>query len=267
MDKSSELIEELFQGSDYPEVNPCPVDGLNSDYEEIFRDLLEDTDFPSLLSHMRSKNVLDLFGGGYFLGNSSFDSMTGVRLANLDYTLLEKLKTQAIPDRIIKIETLEHLMNNSNRVILNTNIWDDTAWELIRTRVKNLGINGFDLIACRPEGPFRWYRFNTRYSNLDKCAVYTRLFLNMTSLLGPNGQLYTQFPTPNPFMDIDPSYSIIKGILDQRADLVVDPTNSTARVVRSHDKKGFEDFSCLPLQSLSNIYASTKPNLELNSSD
>jgi len=76
----------------------------------------------------------------------------------------------------MKIETLEDLMHNPSRVILGTNIWDDTAWELIRTRAKSLGINGFDLIVCRPEGPLRWYRFNTRYSNSDQCAVYTRLF-------------------------------------------------------------------------------------------
>ena len=176
MDRSSALIGELFQGSDYPEVNPCPVDGLYPDYEKTFHGLLGDEDFPTLLSRMRSRNVLDIFGGGYFLKNSSFDSMTAVRLVNLDHTLVEKLKTAVIPDQTMKIETLEDLMHNPSRVILGTNIWDDTAWELIRTRAKSLGINGFDLIVCRPEGPLRWYRFNTRYSNSDQCAVYTRLF-------------------------------------------------------------------------------------------
>jgi hypothetical protein len=101
----------------------------------------------------RSLNILDLFGGAYFLENlDQVSKIIGVRLKNIDASLNTKEALQAWRS-LHKEQELTELIQNPKREILEGNLYESKTWRALKERM-SADISGFDLIVCRPQGPF-----------------------------------------------------------------------------------------------------------------
>jgi len=142
-------------------------------YEYTFQSILSQIgveDFQELAELRASQlkreiQVLDLFGGAYFLSDLQHVSkIVGVRLGNIDRELVVKEKLKAEIPQILRSlfgvteketqdrsEILDDLVNNKKRLIIEGSLYQGKIWNKLFAENKNIG---FDIIVCRPEGPF-----------------------------------------------------------------------------------------------------------------
>ena len=127
-------------------------------YNETFEKLLDKLNVESIgeLVHNRAAalkrplNVLDLFGGAYFLHDlTDVNKIIGVRLRNVDQELQKDLEEQ---HALAQVE-LNALANDPRREILEGNLYNASTWNKLAEKLDTDG-KGFDLITCRPQGPF-----------------------------------------------------------------------------------------------------------------
>lgn len=176
-------------------------------YEETFNQLLSQfgaenfSDFveQKAIKLGRSIRVLDLFGGAYFLEDlDNVSKIVGVRIKNMDNAFLEQ-KYGQVKNRF------SYLVNNPKRKIIEGDLYKGKTWRSIRDdNSSNSGGEGFDLIVCRPEGPFR----NTNLQNIESISddgvareeIFVSLLERSLEILsGEDGTLFTQ--TPNLITD------------------------------------------------------------------
>jgi len=202
-------MQEIEKVNDKDYWNWDGIDNIKS-YEHTFRSILEKlnySDFQDLVEQReylskRQLHVLDLFGGAYFLKDlSSVKTITGVRLRNIDDTLLNDLDT--IPHEPKYTQRLKSIVQESKRNIIEGNLYKNETWKKIIEDSKQKQRPAFDLIICRPEGPFAASgKPNTKgISILDveddgvaREEIYIRLLEKALSMLAVYGLFLSQIP-------------------------------------------------------------------------
>ncbi len=193
-----------------PILDVFSYDGINkpqNQYEVTFAPFLGSS-FWNLL-HERKKEgqstqVLDLFGGGYFLENlDPVDSLTAVRLCNIDDELVRRgtfmfLACQSTAEEEIvakRQSALRNLRESKKRFVLKGNLYSNSTWVDLEKHMATKRIPSFDLIICRPELAFRNEFLRAVDASLDAYSiVFAKLFKRATTLLSQTGVLYTQVP-------------------------------------------------------------------------
>ncbi len=144
-------------------------------YSVAFKNLLKSqgfNDFDELVAKRREsgKNVavLDLMGSANFLRMpENADFLLGVRIKKEDA--------------------------KGKRKIISGNIFEKSGWQNIKQCMKNKELDSFDVIICRPEGPFinkKEPRFERGYS-----LIYGKMLKEAYSILTRDqGMLFTQIP-------------------------------------------------------------------------
>lgn len=180
------------------------IEDFRYSYEKTFYHLLDKlkvNDFQELVNKKsdqlhRKVKVLDLFGGAYFIGDlSKVSKITGVRLHDVDDELLQDPKNYQFD------EYLRGIINSSNRNIITGNLYEGKTWKAIKEQ-NNTSINkGFDLIVCRPEGPFRNARRDTHSikgvsdTGTSREEIFVSLLERTLNLLSnEEGMLFVQTP-------------------------------------------------------------------------
>lgn len=159
-----------------PMESQAPIDGLRSlpgeqdSYEDTFRELLSQDNaetFEQLMllrkAEGKSTQVLDLFGGGYFIQDLTvLDGIVAARLENIDQSLTAYFREAAEGTRTPNFKTryedmvqfLSRLQNWPGRKVVTGNLYSTPTWEEISAVKNQKGIDGFDLVTCRPYGAF-----------------------------------------------------------------------------------------------------------------
>lgn len=174
-------------------------------YDETFEPILRKLkvgSFKELVDLMSSKlkrnvNVLDLFGGAYFLSNlDKIEKFTGVRLRNVDQLLVEYQKADLLNrGRKDKQKELEHLISSKKRNIIEGNLYKSETWR----KIGGGESSNFDLIVCRPVGPFKNRDVSTIRSVKDEALIREEIFVVLLEralklLSKDGGILFTQVP-------------------------------------------------------------------------
>lgn len=205
------------------------IDGVSvredESYEHTFKNLLEYlgiNSFPNYLqerkTHGLTNHVLDLMGGAYFVPAECYeflDSITGVRLSDphdayvhhiqSDYEFTKKRNHPQSNDlKLLKdyewaLASFEFMHGSSKRDVVYGSIFETATWsDLDHARVAR-GIPKFDMIVCRPAGPF--YGENIlgarKYSKqtlLKYAAVYDRVFELTLARLDQRGEMFLEIP-------------------------------------------------------------------------
>lgn len=159
--------------------------------------------------------VLDLFGGAYFLTDlTDVSEIIGARLENIDAKLLSLFtyirdsynKTlthyendddddiKKIKKELKDIEKFVTLIKNTKRRLILGNLYNSKIWK----KLKDEKQDGFDLIVCRPEGPFKNSSFvstwSMDYSGEKIGKIFYALLKRTMRLLKANGIAFIQFP-------------------------------------------------------------------------
>lgn len=169
-------------------------------YDYAFAGLLKETGFANFddLVERRAAELgrplvaLDLFGGAYFLKKlDHIAHMVGVRLRNMDEAYVEDG-----PE-------VEELATNPRREIIEGNLYTGETWRRIDERNTVFGAAGFDLITCRPQGPFGHTSVKSPGVHLvareqdayHQEEIFISLLNRTLALLSPEGGLlYLQTP-------------------------------------------------------------------------
>ena len=187
-------------------------DGLRSrlfsehPYEETFYPLFPGfkiSDFPSFIERKnkilgRDIKILDLFGGAYFLRDlSGVSRIVGVRIKNIDSEVLHN--TPSLPFiRSQRKEDLKELIKSPKRRIIEGDLYAGKTWREIDKDCKENNGEKFDLIICRPQGPFG--RGDGSITNIPDMGIsreeiYASLLDRSLRLLSPEGgTLFSQVP-------------------------------------------------------------------------
>ncbi|MBP6925752.1 MAG: hypothetical protein KBC22_01695 [Candidatus Pacebacteria bacterium] len=190
-------------------------DGMRNivSYEDTFHDLLDQLDYVSFEDLVEQReyelkrplHVLDLFGGAYFLKDlSSVKTITGARLTNVD----EKLMKVAGFDAIIfgkgqDPAKLKKIIDDPKRDIITGDLYKTETWKKLKDSAHEKTQDGFDLIICRPEGPFAVTSkpfnsvsiANVEDATLGREEIYIMLLEKALKLLSPHrGLLFSQIP-------------------------------------------------------------------------
>jgi len=185
-------------------------DGLNqpkNTYEETFAPFIS-TSFLEIIQGMKtegkSTHVLDLFGGGYFLENlDPIDSLTAIRLCNIDAELIRRgtfifLACRSSDEEELVSKRQAHLRNfrdSKKRSVLTGNLYLNSTWAELRKHMEEKCIGSFDLIVCRPQVAFRNKFFLDRVIPLEAYdIIFAKLFKRATTQLSKSGILFTQVP-------------------------------------------------------------------------
>ena len=165
-------------------------------YENSFASILNQlniTSFQELVSDRsrelkRKIQVLDLFGGAYFLADlRNISKIIGVRLKNIDELLINESMHGA---------GLDKLIDDPRRIVLEGDLYKSDIWRML----KNEKDHGFDLIICRPGGPFGETYNSTsindvKDTNMVKEEIFIVLMDRALKLLSPDGgMLFSQIP-------------------------------------------------------------------------
>lgn len=198
-------------------------DGLSNvvRYEDTFHDLLGKLDYTSFedlveqreYERKRELNVLDLFGGAYFLRDlSSVNSITGARLANVDEEMLEDPGLgNIVLGKPGDYQILKRIIQSPKREIVEGDLYKTETWKKLQEAADQKTENGFDLIVCRPEGPFavRSRPVNSRSiadvedESQNREEIYVMLLEKAMNMLSPDhGLLFSQIPGLNTPSDI-----------------------------------------------------------------
>ena len=182
--------------------------GSGAPYEYTFSHVLNYFGFESFQQMVDQKafdlhrelQVMDLFGGAYFLEDlENVSKIIGVRLRNVDKDLLKKEYTSFsfYPPSAVK-QKLQKLITDERRTILEGNLYKNATWEKI---AQEAGDEGFDLIVCRPEGPFGHSQFpeedirGVKAPGSVKGEIFVYFLERVLKLLSiQGGILFTQIP-------------------------------------------------------------------------
>jgi hypothetical protein len=230
--------------------------GENGGYDWYFNALLKNEGAPTFQSMMEERkkegkpaNVLDLFGGGYYIDDlSAVDSITGVRLANNSQEALRYVETiKNAPEHQNKSENwhkkmeyaeqhMQELMASSKWGIVEGNLYRPTTWTNLRGYQHEKGIPSFDLITVKPDGAFKNDELVAiEHYFPDNREHYARVFLRLlgrayTSLSFNEGKLFTE--TPAFFLE---SYMIpLKSIGENEGGLKIDIVDGDHYAGRKH---------------------------------
>lgn len=149
--------------------------------------------------------VLDLFGGAYFLSDLRHVSrIIGVRLKNIDELLLDNMesdfkenKSESVFEKTQII--LSNLINNPKRIIIEGDLYKRKTWTKLKKDNAEHGGDGFDVVICRPEGPFRNSNVpnieNVKDEGIAREEIFAALLQRGLDILSKDGGiLFTQIP-------------------------------------------------------------------------
>ena len=188
-----------------------PIDGINGEWESYshtFKNLLQRAGAESLDSLVarfgaRGKPVavLDVMGGGYFLDNPSVaDHIFAIRRDEADAALRARyeVRMQDRDPKIVqqgciyarKLDEYRTLATLGKRRVIVGNVLDEEVWESLDTAMRDSGVSQFQLIACRPQGPFRIPTMQSS-GHMD---IFIEMYDRMIRRLSPNGLMFAQIP-------------------------------------------------------------------------
>jgi len=170
-------------------------DGSDKEYEASFHDLLKElgyTSFTELVKERRDAlkrpvSALDLFGGAYFLPDlENISTIVGVRLGNMDH------------DYAQRSPVVSNLRDDSRRKIIERNLYAGKTWKALSKELQEKGLDGFDVITCRPQAPFGYTKGIYAQSANDIVEektyfteeIYVALLNRALSLMNPDGGLF-----------------------------------------------------------------------------
>jgi hypothetical protein len=169
-------------------------------YEKTFETLLHDKSLTNILEQRPNtqRNILDLYSAGYIDIYDTARQVVAVRLTNIDH----HIETTQFDYRFHEHTkaTMRRILHAENRTVLEGNLLTSCTWRAIEKIMDNLTIPSFDLILCRPSGPFETSflrRPNDHYFSKPKpyLPIYLSLLNRAYRLLSPhNGILLTQIP-------------------------------------------------------------------------
>lgn len=144
----SKALETVASPSAKSVPNRWDIDGPGENYTSDFSRLFEKLGLPSnnnffnetLIRRRENKlntNVMDLFGSGFFVSNSNYDSMTGVRLEPMELSEDELKAGLKVPPQVY-----------GDLTKLDT-------WRAIDKSLKDRRIPSLDLVVMRPYGGWR----------------------------------------------------------------------------------------------------------------
>lgn len=175
----------------------------------------------SVRARCGTTHMLDLMGGAYCVPPDTLeqmDSLTGLRLEDISLAYKEKLAgneqgwkrvLEKHPDHQQfalfasaakkEHETLEKIEASPNRSCVYGDIWKDDTWRRLRARMDENHIPSFDIIFCRPVGPFVNDNIFPNQMPVDRHLEYeagfAKLLLKATNLVNiKGGVLLTQIP-------------------------------------------------------------------------
>ncbi len=142
----------------------------------------------------KGNNVLDLMGSGIFSeATASLDNIVGVRLKNID-NLLKAKALDEYPGMKADIHTV---FDNKSRTVLEGNVYERETLNSIKSHMDLRGIEGFDVITCRPFGPFSEDIVEEAIGQVDPNKLKEYFYIQLTrylSLLNKGGVMITQIP-------------------------------------------------------------------------
>ncbi len=113
-----------------------------------------------------------------------------------------RIEAEANWIRAHRQQELEDLVSNPKREIIEGNLYTSKSWNRIKEKIQN-ETDGFDLIACRPQGPFGHFASKQTETIQDvietdsnsKEELFVMLLERTLKLLSPDGGiLLTQVP-------------------------------------------------------------------------
>jgi hypothetical protein len=152
-------------------------------------------------------------GGAYFLKPNDYsrvDSTTGVRLGNPESAYIQKLK--AIIQQIGKngktdtqmmrktFQWIKQLNSEKKRAVVYGSTYDKETWQDLSLSMRRRRIPSFDLVICRPEGPFFESFITddvplTDRQKLKYAAVFDKVFREVLERVNQqHGLLFFQIP-------------------------------------------------------------------------
>ena len=232
-------------------------------YDTVFSLPLKDqgvTSFEGLMTQRRAMgrdtNVLDLFGGGFFVADylDMIDSITGVRLTDPTEEMLANIRRNSVAQQANAGGTTDRFDRVCNRItllrespkwkIIAGSSYQGKTWEDLDTSSAQRKINSFGVVVIKPEGMFSSgpiFDLEDKNKTPTRDKVYSLPFLRMVdrvyARLSPqDGILFSDVPHfiaqtyLDPFIDILQSNGInAKRHEGKRTQLTIQRT-SPARV-------------------------------------
>ena len=231
-------------------------------YDKTFQNLFPrgSYSFSSLLVKDRKKgrtaNVLDLFGGGYFINDFSLvDNMFAVRFQERDHILLTRLMDKQANAPFREADKLgpeivfqRAVATWQDRTKIAGNLYFPKSWTEIKRKQAEKGVKDFNLIVCRPIGPFSAEAIlgnRTQVLTEEELGVYLYIYTDMLEnslrLCSPDhGRIFTEVPRIGIPDDLLQSFADnlneVKGLkvkLAQRGDL--EPGGKVLRFTKTAD--------------------------------
>ncbi|MDC0449187.1 hypothetical protein OAL67_01105 [bacterium] len=207
MSELSEIHRSLIgQANGTEEINDAwTTDGYTptrneKSYDSSFAEVLKSGGYRSIAQFLErrkekglSTHCLDLMGSAiYPRAAGHIDSAIGVRIKNSD----EYLKGQALLNYPNSVGDINEVFGHNNRHIVEGNVFSRRTVRSIERTMKEMGISGFDLITCRPDGPFRKHTTEkTIAEDEDSIAAYYAVQLQRyATLLNEGGVMLIQVP-------------------------------------------------------------------------
>jgi hypothetical protein len=179
-------------------------------YEKTFQKILDQLGVKSFQEFVGKKSrelkrdikVLDLFGGAYFLVDLAHVSkIVGVRLKDIDRVLYQKFEfmLDELEELPQPLREEYNLLVNPKRVVVEGDLYEGATWRKLREQSLHTGA-AFDLIVCRPEGPFGEAHLSPNVNKvvdggLAKEEIFVSLLNRTLELLSTEGgMLFTQIP-------------------------------------------------------------------------
>lgn len=187
---------------------------------QAFLNLLGCTSFVELIDKLKSNgdvHVLDLMGGAYFLDPDQYQSVTsvtGMRLGNpepgivkfytenIEFDLERSGGKQTEHSRglLQELADIELLNREEKRKVVYGSVYDRSSWRSLDTSMRERKIDSFDLVICRPYGPFfeRYITGEKPMSDKEKLRyglVFDKAFREVLARVDKkNGVLFFQIP-------------------------------------------------------------------------
>jgi hypothetical protein len=160
----------------------------NSDYNATFKNMV--SSFDHIISERkhsgRSAHILDLFGSGkFFVDNSQPDSVLGIRSKDI----LPEEDKLARPHwwKVMEGNIYNFYPGRKNSTLIKG----------VTSFLEQQGADGFDLISCRPGGPFDHTAF---LEEIDMKGELMDIYNNLLNIFygylsSDGGEMYTSFPS------------------------------------------------------------------------
>jgi len=173
-------------------------------YDSTFKEALRSTGARNITEFLKKKkaggqgtNCLDLMGSAIYPNSANYiDSAIGVRIKESD-TYLKSIANIVSPDSTKDIEaSFEH----EKRRVIEGNMFSRKTVNDIKHVMEETDIPSFDLITCRPDGPFRTKALEKMeiVDNDSLAAYYAVQLKRYASLLSDNGMMLVQVPQSEP---------------------------------------------------------------------